>query len=405
MRLSVASNGCSDLVQGLRGLPVEELYGKLPSDVVGGGRPSMVLGAKNRRAFARHVREVTLAGLRYNYLLNASCLDNREMTRGGQRQVRRLLDWVSEIGCGAVTVALPQLLTMVKSSYPHLKTRVSVFACVDRVHKARMWEDLGADTICLDSLLVNREFAQLRALKEAVRCDLQLLVNNSCIQGCAFSPAHMNGLCHASQQGHVSGGFFVDWCLLKCSAMKAANPIHYIRNEWIRPEDLHLYEEMGFNNFKIVERDMPTELMLRRVRAYVERRWEGNLLELVQPYGHAGVRKTHPWLEAARRLKWLVSPRRMPLASLAKIGALARTRGLIPDGSEAAVHVDNRELDGFMERFKTQGCRDVDCRSCGHCARYAARAVKMEPAFRAACRKGYNEIFSAIDSGAFFRGT
>ncbi|MGE4159828.1 MAG: hypothetical protein AB7F75_12110, partial [Planctomycetota bacterium] len=167
---------------------------------------------------------------------------------------------------------------------------------------------------------------------------------------------------------------------------------------------IHLYEAMGFDNFKIVERDMPTPLMLRRVRAYVDRRWDGNLLELVQPYGHAGARKSRPWIEAAKRLRWLVSPTRLPLQSLGRLGDLARTRGLIPDGTEASVQIDNRSLDGFMDRFKDQGCRDIDCRSCGHCHRYAAKAVKVEPTFRKACREQYAGVFNAIDNGSFFRG-
>ena len=32
---------------------------------------------------------------------------------------------------------------------------------------------------------------------------------------------------------------------------------NFLRANWIRPEDLHLYEEIGYENFKIVERNTP----------------------------------------------------------------------------------------------------------------------------------------------------
>jgi len=84
------------------------------------------------------------------------------------------------IGVETVTVSPPFLLRIVKTRYPGLKARISVFAGVDRVRKARMWEEMGADGIVLDSLLVNREFATLARIRESVKCDLELLVNNNC---------------------------------------------------------------------------------------------------------------------------------------------------------------------------------------------------------------------------------
>ena len=43
MRLSVACNFDEELIDGLRGFPVYEVYGKVTSDYAGGGRPSFYL--------------------------------------------------------------------------------------------------------------------------------------------------------------------------------------------------------------------------------------------------------------------------------------------------------------------------------------------------------------------------
>src|SRR5512134_483369 len=181
MKLSVATNFDPRLVDSLKGFPVVELFGKLREDAVGGGRAPYQLAPVTRRRLAEHVRQAHGAGIEFNYLLNASCLGNREITRAGRLEIEELVGWICEIGVASVTVAAPYLLKLIKTRFPRLKVRVSVFGGVDRVRKAQMWEELGADSIVLDSLLINRELSTLQAIRRTVKCDLELLANNNCI--------------------------------------------------------------------------------------------------------------------------------------------------------------------------------------------------------------------------------
>ena len=402
MKMSLATNFDDALIERVRAYPVDEIFGKLSSDVTGGGRASYQIVGVGRRRVAEHVRAPRAARIHFNYLLNAACLDNQEFTRRGQKAIRTLLDWLAEIGVEAVTVGSPFLLKIVKTCYPHFRTRVSVFACIDHVRKARMWEELGADCLMLDSLLVNREFGLLRAVREAVKCELELLVNNSCMSSCAYSHYHMTTLAHASQSRHPSKGFFIDWCFLRCTMMKLEDPVNYIRSEWIRPEDVRLYEDLGYHRFKVTERGAPTEVLVRRVQAYAEQCYEGNLLDLVQPYGFS---KEVSDADAGWRGLWwrithlfrpfLVDPRR-----LWNVKKLAEARGMLkPLAGNPPVVLDNRALDGFMERFLTKGCKDVDCDACRYCHRWAERAVKIEPEHKARCMRLYERVFDDLHSG------
>ena len=45
--------------------------------------------------------------------------------------------------------------------------------------------------------------------------------------------------------------------MLFCLDYRLREPVNYVRANWIRPEDLHHYESLGFHNFKIVERNTP----------------------------------------------------------------------------------------------------------------------------------------------------
>lgn len=402
MEFSVATNFDEKLVDGLADYPVHELYGKLASDIIGGGRSSYMLTPISNKKFEKHVNHVRKKGMGFNYLLNAACLDNLETTRSGQKQIRDLLKWITEIGATSCTVSNPLLLRMIKQDFPQLRVRVSVFAGVDHLQKAKYWEDIGADVICLDSLTVNREFRTLKTLRRHLKCELELLVNNNCLQSCSLSPAHMNLLAHSSQSKHQNGGFVIDHCILECSKMKMQNPVNYIRSDWIRPEDLHYYEEIGYKRFKIVERNLPTEIMLKRVRAYSERSYEGNLIDLIQPYGHTEEKNKHK--KMYRTLSFLLRPFKVNPFKLLPIKELSERKGMLGNlQGLPPVVIDNRKLDGFLERFTKFSCRDVSCEECRYCHKIAEQAVVIDENYKQDCLGLHKKIDDNIVSGKLWK--
>ncbi|MBC7963858.1 MAG: U32 family peptidase, partial [Steroidobacteraceae bacterium] len=350
MKLSVATNFKPDFLDAIKGYPVTELFGKLPSDSIGGGRASFMLSSLTVAQLREHVRSATERGIGFNYLINTACMDNREFTRQGQADLERLLEMVEECGATAVTVSLPFLISIIKKRHPALKVRVGVYARVDSVAKAKFWEELGADCITLESISVNRDFAMLKAIRKAVKLELQLIANSNCLMFCPLSGQHMVNLSHASQKGHASRGFMVDYCALRCSAEKLADPSNYLRSEFIRPEDLDEYVRMGFTSFKILERGAPTSVMAQRVRAYSEGRFDGNLLDLIQPYGYKDTSGVAPgWSENLWKfLRYFFRPGTVNTSELLKLKKLAEKRGLLSAMDWDPVHIDNRKLDGFL---------------------------------------------------------
>ncbi len=399
MRISLATNFDDTLPERVKPYGVFELYGKLSADVVGGGRASFMLPRVGRRAVARHVEACRRAGLGFNYLLNAACLGNLEYTRAGQRRIRRLLDWVSEIGATAVTVANPFLLRLIKRRYAHLRVRVSVFAAVNDPRRARYWEELGADCIALDSLQINREFEVLRRIRESVKCDLELLASNSCVQNCPLQPYHPNLLSHASQNRGGGRRSAPDWCTLWCSYVKLVDPVNYVRADWIRPEDLRHYEAIGYDRIKLTERGAPTSLLVLRARAYHERRYDGNLLDLVQPYGYPAAAGRAVARGPGWAVRHFVRPGGLRLRAIPSLYRLAKLRGLLGPVGEPPVVVENRRLDGFLDRFLSRSCRDVACEDCRYCHRWAERAVTVDEGWRRECLALYARAFDGLESG------
>lgn len=406
MKFSLATNFQPDLLDAIDGYPVSELFGKLASDCVGGGRASFMLAPLSKRRFREHVQGAAQRGIGFNYLINPACMDNLEYTRQGQAGLERLLGFVEDCGVGAVTVSLPFLLPIVKKRHPRLKVRVGVYARVDCVAKARFWEELGADCITLESIAVNRDFAVLKAIRQAVKLELQLIVNSNCLIFCPLSGQHMVNLSHASQKGHKSRGFMIDYCALKCSAEKLSEPSNYLRSEFIRPEDLESYRELGFDSFKILERGAPTAVLAKRVRSYAEGRFDGNLLELIQPYGYKGVATgvARGAADFRRFLTYFFRPGVVKHRAIMRLKELAEKRGLLAGMEWDPVWVDNRALDGFLAGLKNIPCRQTDCAACGYCGEWTRKAVRVDDTYRAELLQLYREVFDRMYTGGMWGG-
>ncbi|MBI5526417.1 MAG: U32 family peptidase [Deltaproteobacteria bacterium] len=405
MKFSVACNFDDALLDGLKPFPVYEIYGKLTSDYFGGGRPSFYLPEVDRPGVERFAKKTHDCGIGFNYLLNASAMGNSEYTREGQRQMEEMLDWLDGIGVDSVTVANVFFLRLAKRRHPRLRVRISSHRYTDNARKVRFWVDNGADYIVVSEVNIHREFRVLEAMQKAAQgVELQLIVNNWCRQDCAIAGNHAVGLSAASQTR--GRGFPLDYCSIVCNNIRLHEPVNYLRANWIRPEDLHLYEEMGYGNFKIVERNTPTQILLDRVRAYSERRYDGNLLDLVQNYAYPEEKfgdKAKDAYSYRRLFKYFIKPQSVNLLKFRKVMDFGKTASVLyPLRGPNPVQINNRDLDGFMERFKTAGCQDLDCEACRYCHEWADKAVKIDPAWRSRMGDVYQDLLGEIDSGSFW---
>lgn len=362
MKFSVACNWDPALLDGLSPYPVQELFGSLDATPVGGGRPSLVLGSISREKAAQYVNAVHQRGWEFNYLLNSPCMGNMEYERETHHRLLEHLEWMCGIGVDAVTVSIPYLLEIVKRQFPQLRAKVSVIAHVNTVARARHFEALGADELMLD-YMSNRDFRFLREVRRAVGCDLSLLANDMCLYQCPYRTYHYNLCGHASQQDHPLDGFYVDYCLLSCVVDKLRSPTELIKARWIRPEDLARYEELGYRTFKLSGRRMSTAWLVRSVRAYAERRYDGNLMEIVDGVTPGVDPDVH-----SPQYEKMLNPRHAPQSErLNALGALFPVKPV----------VENRLLDGFLPFFEAQDCATA-CGTCTYCDEVAAKAVHSD---------------------------
>jgi collagenase-like PrtC family protease len=376
VKLSVPANYDEDLVPRLGQYPVEEVYGKYPSDVVGGGRPSYMGTPLTEKRLGAYVSRLAEHGIAFNYLLNSACLGNREWSRSWQRNLERLLDHLLALGIRRLTISVPYLLELVKARFPQFQIKAGIFAQVDTPRRARFWESLGADAITLESFSINRDFERLKAIRAAVNCELQLIANHPCLPNCPYQPYHQNCFAHASDGSHR---LFIDYCFLSCTERRLSDPSLLIKAGWIRPEDAGAYEALGFSTFKLLERGMPSAELLKRVQAYSDRSFEGNLAELILPYGFREPPRLKRWWGLRHFLRpWQANP-----FKLTELLELARLQGMLFAKKDSPVVIDSNRLPAdFLDGFAGRNCSNEDCASCGYCESIASQAVRVDPAFQ-----------------------
>ncbi len=376
MKLSVAANYEFDLVTQLAEFPVAEVYGKFPADAVGGGRPSYMGTPLTKSDLAAYVSLLNRHDIAFNYLLNSSCTGNHEWSRRWQRKLLRLLETLGSMGVRRLTVSTPYLLERVKAAFPAFYVKAGVYAQIDTPRRARFWRDLGADALTLESFSINRDFAALRAIRAAVDGELQLIANHPCLPNCPMQSYHQNGFAHSSDG---SRQLFLDYCFLSCTLRRLEDPSMLIKAGWIRPEDLDFYEALGFEHFKLLERGIPSAELLKRVQAYSQRRFAGNLAELILPYGFKQPpEKPKLWL-----LRHFLRPRQVNPLKLKPLYAMMKSQGLLFALDRSPFHIDAAKIPaGFLQGFEQRCCSRLACAQCRYCEDIAKEAVTIDAEFQ-----------------------
>jgi len=389
MDFVLACNWDERLIDVARKHGVTELFGKLHLDMVGGGRASFLLPKQTRREAANYIRKVHDAGIQFNYLLNGTCLGNRELTRAGQKELDRLVGWAWDAGVRWFTVSIPYLARKIKRRYPDSHIVVSMMAGVESVETAKYWEEAGAEVLILFDA---KDFYLLRALKEHTGLKLEVAANLSCMNRCHQTFYHGNVASHGSNASG-SGLFTLPVCETRCTYMKVKEPRRIIAGQWVRPDDLHVYEELGIGRVKFLDRISPTEQLDKILAAYRAGAYDGNLAELIPGYRQDRV---EAYLNASRLPRMVQAFLRPEKYNVFKALPFARRN------RQPSFTIDNRALDGFLDGFSKRDCRNLSCAECGWCDRYAEQAISFDPEERARYLSDVEKNLEELESGSFF---
>lgn len=373
MKLSVAANWDMELLDGLAQIPeVASIYAKLPFDLVGGGRAGSVLPSVDQDV-AAYIRAAQQRGLSFCYLLNAPCLGNLEQTQEGKERLIAFVGSLVELGVDSLGISNLALAALVRRNYPDLSIRGSVLSWPTNLPRLKYQESLGIDPLILPYSEFNRDFKALTRIRSGLSCGIVLFANISCIYHCHYLAEHACSVGHASQenQGGQKAPSMIDSYLWQCTRRRLMQPELFLMSRWIRPEDLHVYEALGIEEFKIIDRSRSTAWLLRATKAYAARRYDGNLLDIVSLEMFGDPCGFHPSIEEQSRKLLLGMDRKERRLTLRMFGLRQRLLAL-------DVTIDNAALSDFLEGFRKIPCAETFCDECRYCHGYAGRAVHYD---------------------------
>lgn len=268
-------------------------------------------------------------GIGFHYVLNSPCMGNREFTPDGVRQLREHLKRLYEAGVRSLTVALPSVMDIVRSTGLDFHIKVSIIAQINTPNKAVQYRAMGADRIVLDEAVVRR-FDLIRSIAAAFGPRVEVIANSLCHKDCIYRAYHYN------QTGHDSlerpDGSIRSYYNHKCMLRRAQGAEEWLKLCWIRPEDIPWYNQAGIHYFKLQGRHTVAKGdPVRAAECYFSQRYDGNLIDLLELFGC-------PY--------------------------------------ELKPSLDNRSLDGFLKPFvdRPDFCAS-DCARCGYCASVAKRCM------------------------------
>lgn len=364
MKFNIPINWQNDLLPHLKHPDIIQVYGKLQEDFVGGGRPAFMLPFVSRSKVQEYIAAVNSMGINFNYLLNSVCLRNEEFTKTGERKLRKLLDWLTKIGVSHITVAVPYLVHFVKKIYPHFRITVSSLSYINSVEKAKYWDSVGVEEIVLWDTECNRNFRLLKAIRDNVKCKIQLIANNACLSHCPYRISHYLQTCHLSREKNSRIIFRADYYHLMCQFYRLNDPVEIIKSQWIRPEDIKYYDKIGVDTLKLVDRMLSTEQLEMVIKAYVNRQYSGNLIDLFPIVKNAFAK-----IQVPRSLKKIYA------FSFNRIKIIREMEKLHDFSLD--IFLDNKKLNGFIEFFASNQCNSVMCSNCNHCSGFAKQALSF----------------------------
>jgi collagenase-like PrtC family protease len=314
---------------------VIETYGNITvGNTCEGGRVYEDIPKIDLKTLKSYVEYSKSKGIDFNYSLNGSCMGNREFTEKGADEIRKFLFKLYDAGIRKLTIAIPSLIELVKSTGLDFEIKVSIICQITNANKATAFKAFGVDRIVVDESL-NRDFANLKRIREAFGEKTEIIINSMCYRECIYRMFHYNQTSHDSVDSENQSilTFYNHKCMLK----RAEDPANFLKLCWVRPEDIKYYSGIGVNYYKIQGRHTVVKgNPLRVMEAYFKESYDGDLIDFMELFG---------------------SP------------------------YSFKIHLDNKLLDGYIKPFyENPGFCNRDCQNCGYCKSFVKKCTDFDEA-------------------------
>jgi signal transduction histidine kinase/collagenase-like PrtC family protease len=257
-------------------------------DIPSGRSPIVSQDEAEKRAaraqLEQDLLEMRRLGVKLDLLLNASCYGREAYSIALVERISSLIAYLRDLaGLDIITTMSPLIAEAVRRRFPDVEVRASVNMRLGTVrameYVAHLFDSYHVQRECNRDL---ERLEELHAWAEANGKQLLLLVNSGCLSHCAVQTFHDNLVSHEAEAAEMVNVAADSPALCWSYYRDRRNWVRFLQNTWVRPEDLHHYE----NRFPVVKLATRMHASPRRVlRAYVSGHYSGGLPDLLEP-GH-----------------------------------------------------------------------------------------------------------------------
>jgi collagenase-like PrtC family protease len=273
---------------------INEFYGSDRAHAKLTARPKFRLPDIDAHRFTKYIMDCRDAGIKFNYTMNTMYPGSKRQLSGQISKIEDHVKFLIDSGVSIITISTPLFAEIIRNVSNDIELEVSTIAHIDTVTQIKAWFDCYHVSRVCGNLLKNRSSQFLIA--EANFCKrnnivLNLMVNEFCSTGgrqnnslyathCIYRDSCY--LCHSENETIEDNELLDSYPMGHCISSRN-HPSTWLKSMFIRPEDISLYERIGINHFKITGRTASTDYITTIAKAYVNGRWDGNLLTLWKP--------------------------------------------------------------------------------------------------------------------------
>ena len=222
-------------------------------------------------------------GIGLNLLLNGNCYGGEAVSNVLENRVRSIIEYLEYVvgGVDNVTTTSPFIASVIKKYYSSIRVRASVNMRITDVNSMAYLEKYYDEFYIQRDF--NRDFKHIKRMKKWADehgKKLSILANSGCMKYCSGQIFHDNLVAHESENVQLKNDSDFKGNICHDFYSTPENRHKLISNTWIRPEDLHLYEDL-VSTVKLATR--MTSRPMAVVRAYVSGMYFGNILDLLEP--------------------------------------------------------------------------------------------------------------------------
>ena len=275
---------------------IKEWFGSDSSHAETAARPDWRLQDISKDHLREFVRRSRDAGIVFNWTMNSiSPYGSKPELFAHKQEIQDFVKELEDIGVYRITFANPMLAMMIRE-VSSIELEASCILHIDAVTQMKyLHETLGVNKFC-NNLLKNRDRVFLKNAAQYCKdngCIIELLANEFCFNNgvdkngtnyaapCIYRDSCY--VCHATCKTKEDTMCYNNYPMQFCMGSRNGNQEGWLRSRWIRPEDLHYYNDIGIDYFKLSGRTGTTSYLTSIMEDYMRGSHEGSLLTLWKP--------------------------------------------------------------------------------------------------------------------------